>query len=151
MCRGRAAGPFRSPGAPSATRSRCGTEDLDRPSPRVPVPAAGYTRIGRNAQRGSSARPRARGQRHERSFLALIKRRAHGAIAPWASRACLPSLAIKDQGEEQTMPKVSATTAAKVDDFGVAIDRNDELDGYAFSFVTINEGHSLAPMLSGLP
>ena len=49
------------------------------------------------------------------------------------------------------MPKVSATTTAKVDDFGVAIDRNDELDGYAFSFVTINEDHSLAPMLSGLP
>ena len=48
------------------------------------------------------------------------------------------------------MPKVSATTTAKVDDFGVAIDRNDELDGYAFSFVTINEDHSLAPMLSGL-
>jgi transposase-like protein len=49
------------------------------------------------------------------------------------------------------MPKVSATTTAKVDDFGVAIDRSDELDGYAFSFVTINEDHSLAPMLSGLP
>jgi hypothetical protein len=46
---------------------------------------------------------------------------------------------------------VSAATAAKVDDFGVAIDRNDELDGYAFSFVTINEDHSLAPMLAGLP
>jgi len=48
------------------------------------------------------------------------------------------------------MPKVSATTTAKVDDFGVAIDRNDELDGYAVSFVTIGEDHSLAPMLAGL-
>ena len=48
------------------------------------------------------------------------------------------------------MPKVSAKTTAKVDDFGVAVDRNDELDGYAFSFVTIKEDHSLAPMLSGL-
>jgi hypothetical protein len=49
------------------------------------------------------------------------------------------------------MPKVSAKTTAKVDDFGVAIDRNDELDGFAYSFVTITEDHSLAPMLSGLP
>lgn len=49
------------------------------------------------------------------------------------------------------MPKVSATTTSKVDDFDVAIDRNDVLDGYAVSFVTINEDHSLAPMLAGLP
>ena len=55
------------------------------------------------------------------------------------------------KGRSKQMPKVSATTTAKVDDFGVAIDRNDELDGYAFNFVTINEDHSLAPMLAGLP
>ena len=30
------------------------------------------------------------------------------------------------------------------------LNAHEELDGYAFSFVTINEDHSLAPMLSGL-
>jgi len=49
------------------------------------------------------------------------------------------------------MPKVSAATASNVDEFPVATDHNDELDGYAVSFVTIHQTHSLAPMLAGLP
>jgi hypothetical protein len=49
------------------------------------------------------------------------------------------------------MPKVSAATATHVDEFPVAIDRRDELDGYAVNFTSIRESHSLAPMLAGLP
>ena len=49
------------------------------------------------------------------------------------------------------MPKVSSETATTVQDFGVAIDRSAELDGYTVDFVTITETHSLAPMLAGLP
>ena len=48
------------------------------------------------------------------------------------------------------MPKLSQETA-DVRDFGLAVDRNGELDGYSVSFVTINETHDLAEHLKGLP
>ena len=49
------------------------------------------------------------------------------------------------------MPKLSKQTASLVEDFGVAEDRHDDLDGYTVNFVTIRQDHDLAPMLSGLP
>ena len=49
------------------------------------------------------------------------------------------------------MPKVSRESATHVDDYGIAEDRHEELDGYAVSFVSIREEMDLAPMLKGLP
>jgi hypothetical protein len=49
------------------------------------------------------------------------------------------------------MPKVSRDTASQIDDFGVAQDRHDDLDGYTVNFVTIRQSHDLAPMLECLP
>jgi len=49
------------------------------------------------------------------------------------------------------MAKTSAATANKVADYGVAIDRSSELDGYTVSFVSITQSHDLAPMLASLP
>ena len=49
------------------------------------------------------------------------------------------------------MAKTSSATADIVEDFGVAVDRSSELDGYAVNFVTITQSHDLAPMLAGLP
>jgi hypothetical protein len=49
------------------------------------------------------------------------------------------------------VPKISKDTAPDVEDFGPAIDRGGQLDDYTVDFVTIREGHSLAPVLKGLP
>lgn len=49
------------------------------------------------------------------------------------------------------MPKVSKETAPNVQDFGVAEDRNEVLDGYTVNFVTIRQDSDLAPMFKGLP
>jgi mannose-6-phosphate isomerase-like protein (cupin superfamily) len=49
------------------------------------------------------------------------------------------------------MPKVSKKSAAHVDDFGIAEDRHEDLDGYTVNFVSIREDMDLAPMLRGLP
>jgi hypothetical protein len=49
------------------------------------------------------------------------------------------------------MPKVSKNDATNVKDFGVAVDRSADLDGFTVNFVTIRESHDLAPMLAGLP
>ena len=49
------------------------------------------------------------------------------------------------------MPKVSKETAQQVDDFGLAEDRHDDLDGYTVNFVTITKSHDLGPMLASLP
>ena len=49
------------------------------------------------------------------------------------------------------MPKLSKQTASVVEDFGVAEDRHDDIDGYTVSFVTIRQSHDLAPMLASLP
>ena len=49
------------------------------------------------------------------------------------------------------MPKVSKLSASIVDDFGVAEDRHENLDGYTVDFVTIRQSHDLAPLLKGLP
>jgi hypothetical protein len=49
------------------------------------------------------------------------------------------------------MPKVSKESATLVDDFGVAEDRHEELDGYSVNFVSIRQTHDLGPMLKALP
>lgn len=49
------------------------------------------------------------------------------------------------------MPTLSKQTASHVDNFGVAEDRHDDLDGYTVNFVTILQTHDLAPMLAALP
>lgn len=49
------------------------------------------------------------------------------------------------------MAKASSTTADRVADFGVALDRSSRLDGFTVSFVTITKSHDLAPMLAALP
>jgi hypothetical protein len=48
------------------------------------------------------------------------------------------------------MPKVSRESA-QVDDYGVAEDRHEEIDGYTINFVTLRQDMDLAPMLKGLP
>jgi mannose-6-phosphate isomerase-like protein (cupin superfamily) len=53
--------------------------------------------------------------------------------------------------EMRQMPKVSRESAAKVDDFGPAEDRHEDLAGYTTSFTTIRQDADLAPMLKGLP
>jgi len=49
------------------------------------------------------------------------------------------------------MAKVSKESASKVSDFGAAVDRSEEVDGYTFNFVSIRETHDLGPMLKALP
>ena len=49
------------------------------------------------------------------------------------------------------MPKLSASAAPQVKDFGLGVDRSGDLDGYTVSFVSIRQGHSLAGLLRGLP
>src|SRR5271155_4136820 len=49
------------------------------------------------------------------------------------------------------MPKISRESAPNVQDAGPALDRGGNLDGYTVDFVTIRQGHSLAPLLKGLP
>jgi hypothetical protein len=49
------------------------------------------------------------------------------------------------------MPRVSKESAATVEDYGVAEDRHEDLEGYTVNFVTIRQESDLAPMLKGLP
>jgi len=48
------------------------------------------------------------------------------------------------------MPRTSRETA-KIDDYGIAEDRHEELDGYTVNFVSIREDHDIAPLFKGLP
>ncbi len=49
------------------------------------------------------------------------------------------------------MPKVSKESATQVMDNPMVEDRFEEVDGYRVDFVSIRQGHDLAPMLKGLP
>jgi hypothetical protein len=49
------------------------------------------------------------------------------------------------------MPRLSKDSAPNVQDAGPALDRSGDLDDTTVSFVTIKQGHSLAPLLRGLP
>jgi len=57
----------------------------------------------------------------------------------------------EDRMKGTTMAKTSSATADKVADYGVALDRSSELDGYTVNFVTITKSHDLRPMLAALP
>ena len=49
------------------------------------------------------------------------------------------------------MPAFSKDTAPNVQDVGPAVDRGGELEGYTADFVTIRQGHSLAPCSRAFP
>jgi len=49
------------------------------------------------------------------------------------------------------MPKVSRESAGRVEDNPMVEVRGEDLDGYRSEFVSIRQGHDLAPMLKGLP
>ena len=49
------------------------------------------------------------------------------------------------------MPKVSRTTAPKVEDYGVAEDRVTTAGGYTFGFTTVREDSDLAAAFADLP
>ena len=49
------------------------------------------------------------------------------------------------------MPSLSKDSAPNVQDVGPAVDRSGDLDDTTVNFVTIKQGHSLAPLLRGLP
>src|SRR5262245_9232606 len=49
------------------------------------------------------------------------------------------------------MPKASKKSIDNVIEYPVAVEQSTELDGYTVNFVTITEGHDLAPMLASLP
>ena len=49
------------------------------------------------------------------------------------------------------MPKVSQDTATQGGDFGMVLDRAEELDGYTVNFVLFREDIDQTPMLKGLP
>ena len=49
------------------------------------------------------------------------------------------------------MPKLSKDSAPETMDNPMAEDRFGEVDGIKFDFVTIRQGHDLAPILKGLP
>lgn len=48
------------------------------------------------------------------------------------------------------MPKTSRETA-KVDDYGMAEDRHEDLEGYTVNFVSIRQDVDITPMFKGLP
>jgi hypothetical protein len=49
------------------------------------------------------------------------------------------------------MPSLSKDSAPNVQDLGLAVDRSGDLDDTTVNFVTIQQDHSLAPLLRGLP
>jgi hypothetical protein len=49
------------------------------------------------------------------------------------------------------MPKVSKESATKGGDFGMVLDRAEELDGYTVNFVTFRQDIDHSPLLKGLP
>jgi hypothetical protein len=49
------------------------------------------------------------------------------------------------------LPRLSKDSAPNVQDAGPAVDRSGDLDDITVNFVTIRQGHSLAPLLRGLP
>lgn len=49
------------------------------------------------------------------------------------------------------MAKANSANPDKVTDFGPAVDRSSELEGYTVNFVTITQSHDLGPILAALP
>jgi Cupin len=49
------------------------------------------------------------------------------------------------------MPSVSKDSAAHVEDFGIADDRHEDIDGYTVNFVSFRQDVDATPLLKGLP
>jgi glyoxylate utilization-related uncharacterized protein len=49
------------------------------------------------------------------------------------------------------MPKVSKETATGGDDYGMVVDRSEELEGYTVNFVQFNQDIDATPLMKGLP
>jgi hypothetical protein len=49
------------------------------------------------------------------------------------------------------MPKVSRESASGGGDYGIVVDRSEDLDGYTTNFVTFREDVDHTPLLKGLP
>jgi hypothetical protein len=49
------------------------------------------------------------------------------------------------------MPKVSKDSASGGGDYGIVVDRSEDLDGYSVNFVTFREDVDHGPLLKGLP
>jgi hypothetical protein len=53
--------------------------------------------------------------------------------------------------EEADMPKVSEASATQGGDYGIVLDRAEQLEGYTVNFVTFREDIDHGPLLKGLP
>jgi hypothetical protein len=53
--------------------------------------------------------------------------------------------------KEQTMPKVSRTSAAHVEDLGAMVGHYGELDGFTVGFEQFREAADATPLFKGLP
>src|SRR5664279_1990966 len=53
--------------------------------------------------------------------------------------------------QEAVMSTISRDTAPNVDDPGPVEVRSGELAGYTVDFMTVRQGHDMAPLLVGLP
>ena len=49
------------------------------------------------------------------------------------------------------MPKVSKESATRGGDYGVVVDRADEVEGYSINFTTFREDIDATPLMKGLP
>ena len=49
------------------------------------------------------------------------------------------------------MPKVSRDSATQGGDYGVVVDRSDEVEGYSINFTTFREDIDATPLMKGLP
>ena len=49
------------------------------------------------------------------------------------------------------MPKVSRESATQGGDYGVVVDRADEVEGYSINFTTFREDIDATPLMKGLP
>ena len=49
------------------------------------------------------------------------------------------------------MPKVSKESATQGGDYGVVVDRADEVEGYSINFTTFREDIDATPLMKGLP
>jgi mannose-6-phosphate isomerase-like protein (cupin superfamily) len=49
------------------------------------------------------------------------------------------------------MPKVSRESATQGGDYGVVVDRSDEVEGYSINFTTFREDIDATPLMKGLP
>ena len=71
--------------------------------------------------------------------------------SPHAPAACPAVTVVAPITGGDSMPRVSQDSTPSVRDSGLAVDRSGQLGDYTVSFVSIRQGHALAPALRGLP